>query len=251
MKLGIVRLLSLAFPVFMASCALHFPKGEAETQRVEMGTRTKPVRLVSPSEEPDVPVVMFADELHTGLILKLAWLRRHGFVPPPEIGDHEHVVFSWGDETAYVQERWLTPYQVVDALFLPSDSVMEIIPADWNIPDVMPTQRLYQGFAKEAAGAQLADFLNRCSVRNDDGTPVTIGKSSWGEGRLIRSPHPYYFPRICNIWTVDALRAAGFRIGGLRGLSADGMVKQVTRPVNGFQQIWAPEWQMGDAPTNH
>jgi hypothetical protein len=241
MRSGIARLPLLAFPILMASCALHFPEGKQETRRVEMATRAK---LVEKVPVPDVPVVMFADELHTGLILKLDWLKRHGFSPPPEIGDHEHVVFSWGDETAYVQERWLTPWQVVDALFLPSPSVMEIIPMDWNIPEVMPTQRLYQGFASESAGAPLADFLNHCSVRNADGSLKTIGNSSWGKGRLIRSPHAYYFPRICNIWTVDALRAAGFKVSGIRGLSADGMVRQVTRPENGFQQIWAPEWQM-------
>ena len=244
MKSGIVRLLLLTFPALMASCALHFPK--VESQRVEMATRAESLALAGEPSAPDVPVVMFADNLHTGLILKLAWLKRHGFVPPPEIGDHEHVVFSWGDETAYVQERWLTPYQVIDALFLPSDSVMEIIPIDWNIPEVMPTQRLYQGFASEASGAQLAAFLNQCCVRDGDGMPKTVANSSWGEGRLIRSPHAYYFPRICNIWTVDALRASGFEIGGLRGLTADGIVRQVTRPENGFQQIWAPEWQSGD-----
>ncbi|MGB6222210.1 DUF2459 domain-containing protein [Haloferula sp.] len=243
MRSGVGRLFLLSFPFLTGSCALHFPKEKQETQRVEMATRAEAVELVA---APDVPVVMFADELHTGLILKLAWLKRHGYVPPPEIGEHEHVVFSWGDETAYVQERWLTPFQVIDALFLPSASVMEIIPMDWNIPEVMPTQRLYQGFAPESAGATLAAFLNHCSVRDENGVPVTVSKSSWGEGLLIRSPHSYYFPRICNIWTVDALRAAGFKIGGYRGLSADGMVRQVTRPENGFQQIWAPEWQMPD-----
>ncbi|MEP4076668.1 DUF2459 domain-containing protein [Haloferula sp.] len=243
MRSGVAQLFLLAIPMLMASCALHFPEEKQETKRVEMAARAEPVELAS---APDVPVVMFADELHTGLILKLAWLKRYGYVPPPEIGNHEHVVFSWGDETAYVQERWLSPWQVIDALFLPSASVMEIIPMDWNIPEVMPTQRLYQGFAADSAGASLADFLNHCSVRNDEGTPLTIADSSWGKGRLIRSPHAYYFPRICNIWTVDALRAAGFSIGGLRGLSADGMVEQVTKPKNGFQQIWAPEWQMGE-----
>jgi len=80
MKSGIARLFPLAFPVFMSSCALHFPKEETETQRVEVAVRADLVELVS---APDVPVVMFADELHTGLVLKLDWLKRHGYVPPP------------------------------------------------------------------------------------------------------------------------------------------------------------------------
>ncbi|MEM1083121.1 MAG: DUF2459 domain-containing protein [Verrucomicrobiota bacterium] len=244
MRAGLKQLALLLVPLFFSACSLHFPEAGRETQRVEMAAHAQPA-----AEPAVVPVVMFADELHTGLILKLAWLERHGYVKPAGVDDAEHVVFSWGDETAYVQERWLSPGQVVQALVLPSDSVMEIIPVDWNIPEVMPTQRLYQGFARESKGAELAAFLNRCSVQGDDGLPATVGDSSWGEGRLIRSPHAYYFPRICNIWTVDALRAAGFRVGGYRGLSADGLVRQVTSRRNGFQQIWAPEWQMKH-PTN-
>ena len=116
MRSGIARLFLLALPILMASCALHFPREKTETQRLEVASRAEPVEVVV---APDVPVLMFADELHTGLILKLAWLKRHGYVPPPEIGDHQHVVFSWGDETAYVQERWLSPWQVFDALLLP------------------------------------------------------------------------------------------------------------------------------------
>ena len=74
--------------------------------------------------------------------MELEWLRRHGYVTPPEVGDHRYVAFSWGDKTAYVQERWLQPGQVIHALFLPSGAVMEIIPFDWNIPEVCHHQRL-------------------------------------------------------------------------------------------------------------
>jgi hypothetical protein len=240
---GVVRALLLAAPLSFCSCALHFPKEkQAKHQRVEVTARAE---LAEP-EAATVPVLLFSDKLHTGLVLELGWLRRHGYVTPPEIGDHKYVAFSWGDETAYVQKRWLGPGQVFHALFLPSKAVMEIIPFDWNIPEVCHHQRLYQAYVPESAGKGIADFLNYCAVRGEDGIPETVTRSSWGNGQLIRSPHSYYFPRICNIWTVDALRAMDFKIAGLSGLSASGVIRQAEKPENGFAQIWDPEWQEPD-----
>ncbi|WP_353566365.1 DUF2459 domain-containing protein [Haloferula sargassicola] len=199
-------------------------------------------------EEPrTVPVVVFADSLHTGLILDLKWLRQHGYVPPKEIGDLRWAAFSWGDETAYVQKEWLTPGQVIHALALPSNSVMEVIAFDYNIPNVCHHQRLYQGFTTESAGDELAAYLNFSTVRDAAGVPDTLGPSSWGGGQMVRSPHSYYFPRICNVWTVEALNAAGFRFHRWTGLSADGVVRQATSKRNGFAQIWDPQWQMEGA----
>lgn len=242
MRYGIASLLALLFPLLMASCALHFPKQKVERQRVEVAARSPELEAAAAT----IPILLFSDKLHTGLILELAWLERNGYVKPEGIGERKYVAFSWGDETAYVQQRWLSPAQVIHALFLPSGAVMEIIPFDWNVPEVCHHQRLYQGFVPESAGKSLAGFLNHCTVTAEDGRPETIAPSSWGEGLLIRSPHAYYFPRICNIWTVDALRAAGFEISGLSGMSASGVIRQATKPENGFQKIWDPAWQMGD-----
>lgn len=235
-------ILALVAPLILGSCALHFPKDDG-VRRVEVA-RTSANRT---AELPTVPVVLFADKLHTGLILDLEWLCRHGYVPPADAMRSRWAAFSWGDETAYVQKEWLSPGQVVHALFQPSASVMEIITFDYNIPDICHHQRLYQGFARESDGAGLAAFLNSCSVRDADGLPETIGPASWGKGRMIRSPHSYYFPRICNVWTVEALNAAGFRMHAVTGLSADGVIRQARKRRNGFQQIWDPVWQAGGA----
>ena len=230
------RVWSVLLAPLLGSCALEFP---------EQGVRRVEVSVAAADEPATVPVVIFADELHTGLVLELAWLERHGYVLPDGVERRRHVAFSWGDETAYVQERWLSPGQVVHALFLPSRSVMEVIPFEWHVPEVCPTQRLYQAFVPESAGGELARFINGATVMDEAGRPVVVARSSWGEGVMVRSPHAYYFPRICNIWTVEALNAAGFKFHGLTGLSADGVVRQARRGRNGFQKIWDPRWQDG------
>lgn len=231
-----LRILAFLLPGILASCAIHLP--EPETARP---VETRNVRVSSSGET--VPVHLLADNLHTALAFDRAWLEECGYVVPAGVTDGRYLTMSWGDEVAYVQERWLTPLQVAKALFIPSPSVMECIPFDWKIEKVCHHQRIYVAEVPRSSGVTLAEFLNACGVRGDDGRPVTIAPSSWGDGRLIRCPedYSYYFPRICNVWTVQALRSMGFELHTSTALSADGLVRQATSRSNGFRQIWDPK----------
>ena len=81
------------------------------------------------------------------------------------------------------------------------------------------------------------------AVQMSDGRPLTIAPSSWGEGRLIRCPenYSYYFPRICNVWTAQALQSCGFSIKTSSSLSANGLIREATSEENGFRKIWDPD----------
>lgn len=229
-----LRLALLAPLALLASCTLHLPAPEAARQRVETSTTAK---------VETVPVHLLADNLHTALVFDLKWLEQSGYVKPAEIGDRKYVAMSWGDEVAYVQKRWLSPIQVFQALCIPTPSVMECIPIDWKVEKVCHHQRVYVAEVPRAAGRPLAAFLNACAQKHADGRPVTIAPSSWGDGRLIRCPenYSYYFPRICNVWTAQALQSCGFSIKTASSLSADGLIRQATSQGNGFRKIWDPK----------
>ena len=231
--MSILRLVLSLPVVLLASCTMHLPAPEASRQRVET-TRQ--------AAEDTVPVHLLADSLHTALVFDLKWLEESGYTKPAEIGDRKYVAMSWGDEVAYVQKRWLSPVQVFRALFTPSPSVMECIPIDWKVEHVCHHQRVFVAEVPRAAGKPLAAFLNACAVKGGDGRPLTVGPSSWGDGRLIRCPddYSYYFPRICNVWTVQALQSCGFSINTSTALSANGLVRQATSEKNGFRKTWDP-----------
>lgn len=224
----------LILPVaFLASCTLHLPAPEAARYRVEA---TRPAAVET------VPVHLLADSLHTALVFDLKWLEESGYRKPSELGNPRYLTMSWGDEVAYVQKRWLSPVQVFRALCTPSPSVMECIPINWKVEQVCHHQRVFVADVPRSAGPSLAAFLNACAVPKEDGRPLTIAPSSWGDGRLIRCPenYSYYFPRICNVWTVQALQSCGFTINTSIALSANGLVRQATSDKNGFEKIWDP-----------
>jgi hypothetical protein len=217
--------------MLLASCAVHLPEPSA-SRRVE--TMTVPVAADEGRE-----IYLLSDSLHTALVFDLAWLEESGYVKPPEIGRHKYVAMSWGEKTAYMQKRWLSPVQVFRALCTPSPSVMEIIPFDWKVEQVCNHQDVYRAKAPRSAGPQLAAFLNACADKQADGKPVTVAPSSWGQGRLIQCPenYSYYFPRICNVWTMQALESCGFSFN-TTSVSANGLVRQATAGKNGFRKIW-------------
>ena len=241
--MSLIRLVLLLPALLLASCAMHLPAPEVSRQKVE--TRTVPV--VASAET--VPIYLLSDNLHTALVFDLKWLEESGYVKPREIRDPKWVTMSWGEENAYVQQRWLNPFQVVRALCTPSPSVMEIIPIDWKVEQVCHHQKVFIAEVPRSSGPALAAFLNGCAEKQPDGTPETIAPSSWGDGRLIRCPdnYRYYFPRICNVWTAQSLQACGYAIRTGSALSASGLVRQATSDPNGFVKIWDPEEKAGVA----
>ncbi|MDB6077430.1 MAG: hypothetical protein JWO82_1177 [Akkermansiaceae bacterium] len=231
-----------AAALLFSSCALHLPepKGEAlsllpVSDPAHASDRTHPVPTAT-----TVPVYLLADNIHTGLVFDYQWLKDSGYVPPANLGKHQWVTMSWGEEVAYVQKRWLSPFQVIRALGTPSPSVMEIIPFDWKVEDVCHHQRIFVNEVPRSCGPQLAAFLNGCAVKGEGGLPVTIADSSWGSGRLIRCPenYAYYFPRICNVWTTQSLSKCGFSFNTTSALLAHGVVRQATSRKNNFRKIW-------------
>ncbi len=198
--------------------------------------RKNTVATYTPQRTPEVQVWLIADKLHSGMVFPYGWLLESGFVPPENFPDCKFVTFSWGDRMAYVNKRWLTVPEIFQAIFLPSAAVMECIPINWNVTEVSPNQHIWMKSIPRERGPYVASFLNHCTTRDAQGKPSVAGPSSWGGGVLLDSPQPYYFPRICNVWTGQALEACGAKINPIMSIHRDLLVIEAER--NGFDEIW-------------
>lgn len=230
------QLLLLCLSVlFLHSCAVRMPSPSPTPPPLTTHTQGS----AKPAAAGKVAIYLTADSLHTSLAVPYDWLLESGFIPPQGIkfapGPMRYVVMSWGDRVAYVQRRWLRPTEVFGALFMPSDSVTEIIPVSWKIEEVCYQQRIYRKEVPRKQGRQLAAFLNASNRMNESGTPRIIGASSWGDGFLMDCHYSYYFPRICNVWTGQSLEACGLTISMKSAISANGLIRQAKN--QGFELI--------------
>lgn len=237
-RLGVAALVTLA----LASCIRIPPPPANAARQLQVactpGATAPAVNATAAARDPDVRVWLTADTLHTAMVFPYAWLLESGFVPPAGFGNPTYVTLSWGERTAYVQKAWLNPWQVCRAFFSPSPSVMEIIPVNGYVVEVCRYQRIWRKLVPRERGPQLAAFLNHVSRTGPDGRPLAIGPSSWGQGFLLESQFSYYLPRICNVWTAQAIEACGGDINPWFALTANGLVRQAERPCNGFENVW-------------
>ena len=220
----------------MTSCGIRLPDTPPVPSTPKVSKTL--VSKKNPPQDPDVLVWLIADKIHTGMVFPYDWLIESGFIPPPGFGSPKYVTLSWGDRTAYVEKGLHTPWKFFKALFLPTPSVMELIPANWNVVEVCPNQRVWRKLVSRDKGHDLAAFLNDCSLHDSDGKPIVCGTSSWGSGVLLESRHVYFIPRTCNVWTVQAIDTLGGNINPWLAMTANGLIHQAEQAPNDFEKIW-------------
>lgn len=234
----ILRILSAAFAAAaISSCGVRMPDvPQPASFRTEVAFEKQD--HAQAGRDPDVLVWLISDQLHTGMVFPYDWLLESGFIPPDGFGKPKYVTLSWGDKTAYVEKGLHSPWKVFRALFTPTPSVMELIPANWDVVEVCPHQRIWRKLVPRERGKSLAAFLNDCSRMGADGKPQVVGTSSWGGGVLLESRHIYFVPRICNVWTVHAIESLGGNLNAWTALTANGLIRQAEKPGNHFEKIW-------------
>lgn len=214
----------------LGSCGIRLP--------VDSGTVHVPVRATQPARDPDILVWLIADEYHTGMVFPYDWLLESGFVPPKDFGSPRYVAMSWGNADAYSAQGLESPLKWCEVMFTPTRSVMELIAVNWNVAEVCPHQRIWRKLVPTNRGPALADFLNQCSVKSPEGRPNVVRPASWGKGVQMEGNHRYFIPRVCNVWTAQAIEKLGGEMNPWFALTADGLVRQAERPPNDFEKIW-------------
>lgn len=219
----------------LASCGIRLPVDPPATHRVPGKFTTPPQK---PKEPPHVLVWLICDEFHTGMVFPYDWLLESGFIPPADFGNPLYVAMSWGNTDAYSEKGLGSTLKLCEVLFTPTPSVMELIAINWSVAEVCPHQRIWRKLAPRQYGPQLAHFLNQCSSTGPDGRPKVVRPASWGNGVQLESRHSYFLPRVCNVWTVQAIECLGGEINPWLALTADGLIREAEKAPNDFEKIW-------------
>lgn len=242
----------------LSSCSVRIPLPAEEAALAQKSypcpdPRVDPVHTPLPaplvpanlSPEGNVTIWVLANNLHTSIVAPYDWLLASGYRPPHGLTvpptRYRNVNMSWGNRTAYLNKRWLFPWEVFAALFTPSPSVMEIIPVSYKIELVCSQPRMFRREVPRRFGPRLAAFLNGCARHDEDGSARVVAASSWGDGKLVDCRIAYYLPRICNVWTAQALEACGVDMHINRSFTADGVIEQCLN--QGFTVVDKPPFR--------
>lgn len=234
--IAVLKLVATAMVVSLAtSCSLRLPTEKVTTSPPPASSP----KATSIAKDPDVLVWMIADKWHTGMVFPYDWLLDSGFVPPAGFGNPKYVTMSWGNTDAYSPEGIGSKWNLLRVIFTPTPAVMELIPSNWHVVEVLPNQRIWRKLTPRDKGPALAEFLNKCSVTDASGRPIVVRPSSWGKGVQLESAHRYFIPRVCNVWTAQALEAIGCDVTPFLGLTANSLARQAEKPPNNLELIWS------------
>lgn len=218
------------------SCGLRIP---VEKQTVSRSFSTAESSAARPEQPPHVLVWLLSDSYHTGMVFPYSWLLESGFIPPDGFPNNsKYVALSWGNRDAYSEQGIDSTWKWIRVLFTPTPSVMELIPMNWEVAEMLPKQKIWRKLVERHHGPALADFLNSCTRKDENGRPVVVTHSSWGKGVQLECAHSYFIPRVCNVWTGQAIESLGGDINPWQAITASSLIRQSEQPANGFEMIW-------------
>ncbi len=175
---------------------------------------------------------------HTGLVL------RTDDVPAgvlPEVLDFQgsdFIEFGWGDEGFYRAKK-ISPGLVAKAALVPTPSVLHLASFDGRVEDFFSASDLVELSLDDAQFERLCEFLSATFDRADE-TPANLGEGLYGRSRFYRANGSYYFPKTCNVWTAQALKAAGLPARPAASMTAESVLKQARRIGRDVQE--SPSW---------
>ena len=184
-------------------------------------------------------VWLIADKIHTGMVFPYDWLLESGFIPPAGFGNAQIRHPELGQPDGLHGKRPALAMEVFPRPLHAHAFGHGAHPGELERRRSLSRTNGSGGNSSRATAARISPrFLNDCSRTGPDGRPVVCGTSSWGDGVLLESRHIYFIPRVCNVWTVQAIDTLGGDINPWLALTANGLIRQAEKPPNDFEQIW-------------
>ena len=165
---------------------------------------------------------------HTGVIVSRADIPTNVWPAQPDFAQFESLEVGWGDDGFYRADK-ITTAITLKALFWPTPSVLHVVgfngPPEREFPEskVMRVEFSPEGFT--ALCAQIDHEFTKTS----HGKPIPLGPGLYGESEFYRANQSYYFPKTCNWWTAQTLRAGGCPVTPLWSVTAGSVMRQVKK----------------------
>lgn len=159
------------------------------------------------------PLLVFSHGHHTGLVIPRKALESE----LPEIATQltgEWLEFGWGDEGFYRSENVTFPL-AFRALAYPTPGVMHVVTSSRSLHldyPLAPADLLYlTNQQREILVQRLAGQF----ARDGQGRLLPLGPGRYGESQFYRAKARFFFPRTCNAWTSNHLRAMGYKVSAV------------------------------------
>jgi len=158
--------------------------------------------------EPNKTIYVVSHGWHTGIVIRPEDISDPKRLVPDFFKDSKSIEYGWGDEGFYMSKEfnlWIT----VKAAIFPTPTVLHLVDLPYSVAAYFPQSGIVEVTLSEKGFEHLCEFIESSFAKDQNGNVIDIGPGIYGRSRFYRSNESYYFPKTCNVWTADALRAAG------------------------------------------
>ena len=161
---------------------------------------------------------------HTGFVIASKTIYR--LIPSLEerFGDIPNIEFGWGDKGFY-QAKEITTGLTIQALFSPSESVIQAVAVPKNVIDYFKHSDLAQLCLSDGQLQALAEFISRSFEKDDNNQITPLKQGIYGNSQFYKAVGNYHLLNTCNSWTAKGLRSIGMDISPRFRLTAGSIMR--------------------------
>ena len=203
-----LRLLLLA-PVLLVLWACASPVGPAQTRE---GT-------------PLIAVYLVAHDGHTGIALPRANIPGGLWPESRDFPQADYLEVGWGNRDFYYG-RSTGLWGTLNAV-LPSPSVLHVAGIRGSPADYFRANEIVELAVPADGFERLVRYIDDAHERAGGLPAAALGPGLYGESRFYPARESFHLLRTCNVWTAQALRAAGLPIRD--AITMEGLMSQGRR----------------------
>ena len=162
---------------------------------------------------------------HTGIVVPRKFIIPGVWPENQDFSQFEFLEVGWGDEGFYRAKK-ITTGTALKAVFWPTSSVLHIVGFDGPVKTYFSASDIVKIRISDTNFNDLCGFIGRAYSRDEKGRATRLGPGLYGNSKFYRARGKYYFPKTCNVWTAQALKAAGCPINPACSTRAKSVIDQ-------------------------
>ncbi len=163
---------------------------------------------------------------HTGIILESENL--NGRIPSlvKRFPHADYYEVGWGDAGFY-QAQKITAKITLNAVFLPSDTVVHLVGLNGNPIGYFSTSEVQEVSISDECMNSLCAFVESSFASDEKGSPKMLGSGLYGDSQFYEGEGKYHLFNGCNKWTAKALYSGGVDINPIMKITSASVMGEI------------------------
>ena len=183
------------------------------------------VRYPPYAHEPARLIYLVSHGWHTGIVVKRQDIPLDVWSESRDFPDADYLEIGWG-EGDYYQAREPSVGLALKAACGSTASVLHVVGFKGSVTACFPQSDIIALELSPRGFERLCDYIHNSYDRAGRNKALPVGPGLYGDSQFYPARGQFYLFNTCNVWTAQALHAAGYPLSSFCALTADSVMSQ-------------------------